>query len=162
MSKRSPARSFRRLIKDRKGLGTIELALVLPGLLLMLLGMTDMSRFISARIDVEQAAQRTTDYALAKRPSSDNATYLRNEAASAAGVSTNNVTAQIFLECDGVRQSNLNDTCPSGHTPERFVSISINRQVQTLFDWQALASVFGANVMASNITVTGNSLVRFQ
>ena len=150
------------LAKDARGVGIIELALGLPIMLVLLVGMIDASRFIAARIDLEQAAQRTTDFGLAKRPESDNATYLRTEAASAAGVPTSNVTAEVFLECDGVRQTNFDTICATGETTARFINISIDRQVDTLFDWQAAAHLFGAQVFDSSITVTGSSLVRFQ
>ena len=150
-------------VRDDRGAGIIELALGLPIMLVLLVGMIDASRFIAARIDLEQAAQRTTDYALAKRPdNSDDATYLRTEAASAAGVPTGNVTAEIFLECNGVRQTNFDTICATGETTARFINISITRQVNTLFDWQAAAHLFGSQVFGSSITVTGNSLVRFQ
>ncbi|KHK89340.1 hypothetical protein LK12_19555 [Novosphingobium malaysiense] len=140
----------------------MELALVLPVLLFMFAGMVDVSRYVCAAIETEQAAQRTTAYALAKRPNGSDATYLRNEAAAAAGVPTGDVTADIFLECDGVRQTKFNNPCPVGQTSARFVSVSIKRTVQFQFDWQTLAGMFGARVAAPSMTVTGDSLVRIQ
>ncbi|MCT2398234.1 TadE/TadG family type IV pilus assembly protein [Novosphingobium mangrovi (ex Huang et al. 2023)] len=150
------------VLEDRKGAAVMELGLVLPVLLFMIAGMIDVSRFVCATIDVEQAAQRTTAFALAKRPTSSNATYLATEAASAAGVSTQDVTAEIFLECDGVRQSKFNTPCAAGETSARFVSIAIQRDVPLQFDWAAMGSMFGMQSIGSSITVHGDSLVRIQ
>ncbi|MCB2076998.1 MAG: pilus assembly protein [Novosphingobium sp.] len=154
--------SARPLLDDRRGTGAVEMALVLPMLLLMLLGMVDLSRFIAARIDLEQAAQRTTDFALARRPTTDNGSYLETEAASAAGVSANNVTVDIYLECDGVRASDFRIPCTGGQTQARFVNVEIERTVPSAFNWGALGSLFGSSSMDSNITVSGDSIVRFQ
>ena len=72
---------IRKLARDCSGVGFIELALTAPLLALLFLGMIDLSSVVSTRIDLEQAAQRTTDYALAKRPPNGNTSYLVNEAA---------------------------------------------------------------------------------
>ena len=154
--------SLRSVCRDRTGTGAMELALALPILMLLLAGMIDMSRVISARIDMEQAAIRATDYALAIRPTSSNSTYIRDEAASAANVPTSDVTVQIFLECDGVRQSDFNTICSSGQDQARLVSVDIDRTVDSVFDWTSLARLVGGNVGQANITVTGSSVVRFQ
>ncbi|MCJ2178501.1 TadE/TadG family type IV pilus assembly protein [Novosphingobium album (ex Hu et al. 2023)] len=149
-------------LADGKGAAVIELAIVLPVLLFLVAGIIDVSRYICAKIDVEQAAQRTTAFALAKRPTGSSAAYLVPEAVAAAGVPSNNVTAQLFLECDGVRQSKYATPCNVGQSTARFVSVSIKRQVQLLFNWTALGRMLSAPAMASTITVTGSSLMRIQ
>lgn len=151
-----------RLRGDIRGTGIMELGLALPILMLLLVGAADISRLVATRIDLEQAAQRTTDFALAKRPNGTSGTYLRTEAAAAAGVPADNVTVDIFLECDGVRQDDFNTICASGESRARFVSISIADNVETMFDWGALSGVIGSDLLPSTVTVTGDSLVRFQ
>jgi len=152
-----------RLLHDSKGTSMIELAIVFPVLLALMLGMVDISRFVAARLDAEQAAQRATDYALSLRPENDNGTYIRDEAATAAGVPTSDVTVEIYLECNTVRQASFNDLCTAGQDRGRFVDVSIDRDLDLIFDWGSIARLFGVNnVMGSSITVTGDSLVRFQ
>lgn len=150
------------LWRDEVGTGALELALVLPILMMLMVGMIDMSRVIATRIDMEQAAIRATDYALAIRPTSSNSSYIRDEAASAAGVPTSDVTVDIFLECDHVRQSSFNSTCSSTQDQARLVSVQIRRAVDPVFNWSALAKLLGRNVGTAAITVTGDSVVRFQ
>lgn len=156
------ARPIRRLFQNREGFGALELGLALPFLLLTALGMMDASRMIATKIDYEQAAQRATDLALAKRPNSTNGSYLKTEAASAAGLTTSKVSVDIFLECSGTRQSNFNSSCTGGATPARFVSVSIANNVDTNFDWSSLNGLIGFTAFPRSIKVTGDSLVRFQ
>lgn len=151
-----------KLASDRRGFGAMELGLALPFLLLLCLGMIDASYLISTKIDYEQAAQRTTDFALAKRPTNSSTTYLIAEAKNASGLEADNITVELFLECDGEKQSNFNTTCPAGEASGRFVSVEISNDVATRFDWAGLANLIGYKVFDSAVTVTGDSLVRFQ
>ena len=156
------ARLLRDVADDNRGLSVIELALVAPVLLLLLLGMVDTARIVAARLDLEQAAQRTTDYALAKRPRNADGTYLVNEAATAARVPAANVTVDIFLKCNGNRQVSFDTICPTGEKRARYVSVSVRNTVQTMFNWASLATALGYNGLSASVTVTGDSLVRFQ
>ena len=153
----------RHLRTDRAGFGAMELGLALPFLVLLSLGMVDASRLIGTKIDFEQAAQRTTDFALARRDVlASNGAALKAEAAEAAGVSQEDVTVQIFLECDGTKQSDFTSVCPSGQVPARFVNINITSDVDTEFDWSGFARVLGINAFDQAVSVSGDSLVRFQ
>lgn len=154
---------LKRLVADRGGASAIELAVVLPVLLLLLFGTIDLSRMVAGRLDLEQAAQRTTDLALAVRPKSADGTYLQNEGMSAAGVPSSNVTVDVFLECDGTKQSDFNAICSTGQARARFVSVVIVKDVQPIFDWASLSEFLGLNLMpSSGLQVTGDSVVRFQ
>ncbi len=155
-------RTLRKLGRDRTGTGAMELALALPMMMLLLVGMIDVSRLVAARIDAEQAAQRATDFALAVRPTNAKGTYIRDEAAKVDNVNASDVTVDIFLECDGQRQDSFKTMCPLTQDSARFVSVEVKRQVDFLFDWGAFASLFGARIMGSDVTVQGDSIVRFQ
>lgn len=151
-----------KLARDERGVSAVELGLSLPILMMLTVGAVDMSNLISARLDLEQAAQRTTDLALASHPRSSNGAYLVAEAAAASGQPAANVTVDIFLECDGERQSNFGGTCDDGELRARFASVSIRRDYQPMFDYRALAGLFGRRMIDSSIRITGDSVVRFQ
>ena len=154
---------FRKLRDDISGVGFVELALTAPLLALMFLGMTDLSIIVASRIDLEQAAQRTTDLALAKRPTSTDTSYLVAEAMAASGRPASDVTVTYILECNGTVMSSFNDTCAAGEVPKRFVSVSIVEPVTTGFNWRGLAGMFTGEVAAyEGTTVTGDSIVRLQ
>lgn len=154
---------IRKLTRDCSGIGFVELALAAPLLALLFLGMVDLSSVVSNRIDLEQAAQRTTDFALAKRPTNGNATYLVNEAATASGAATGDIDVQLILECDGNRQASFTSSCLAGEVQKRFVSVAISRNVSTGFNWRAMGAMFsGGSAAYAPVRVTGDSLVRLQ
>lgn len=153
---------FNRLLNNRDGFGAMELGLALPFLLLLCLGMIDASHMISTKIDYEQAAQRTTDFALARRPTNSNTTNYEAEARAASGLTADKIDVELFLECDGTKQSNFNTICPSGQASARYISVEISNDVPTRFDWSAFGKLIGYEAFDSTVTVTGDSLVRFQ
>lgn len=154
--------ALRRLQADRHGFGAMELALALPFLMLLSLGMVDASRLISTKIDYEQAAQRTTDFALARRPTNSNTTNYVAEAKSASGLGADNVAVELFLECNGTKQNNFDTVCPAGESSARYISVEITNDVATQFDWTALGKLLGYKAFDSTVKITGDSLVRIQ
>ena len=154
---------IQRLLRDQSGVGFVELALAAPLLALMFLGMIDMSNVIATRVDLEQAAQRTTDLALAKRPPNGSTAYLTAEAVAASGVPASDVTVTLTCECDGVVQSKFTDSCATGQVTKRFASVSIKKQVSTGFNWRIVGAMFsGGSASYTPITVVGDSVVRLQ
>lgn len=155
-----------KLGRDEKGTGALELGLALPMLLLLLAGMIDMSRFISGRIDVEQAAIEATDFALAVRPQDGGNTEMadiRRVASRAAGVEIGNATAVMTVECDGVQQSSWRSFCTSSEDQARLINVTVSKTIDTVFDWTGLANALGwGSGMDAQITVTGDSVVRIQ
>lgn len=152
----------RRLWRDSRGASAIELAMVLPVLLLIMLGMVDLSRGFAAKLEMEQAAQRTSDLALSIRPRSGDLSYLYSEAMEASKQPRDQIKIETLLECGGDPQASFDGECASGKERARFVSVVIKQPYQTFFDWGALSAVFGSQVLPEVITVTGDSRVRFQ
>ena len=150
------------LIRNERGVSAVELGISLPILLMLTVGAVDVSNLISARLDLEQAAQRTTDLALASRPRTSNGDYLVAEAAAASGQPARNVSVDIFLECDGVRQPDFAAACPDDELRARFASVSIRRDYRPMFDYSKLAALFGRRMLSSSIRISGDSVVRFQ
>ena len=162
MTRLSILRLARALKRDERGVALVEMAMSIPLLMLLCLGMIDISRLVAAKIDLEQAAQRTTDFVLAKRPVDGRTAKYVAEAASAAGVGTDKVTVQFFLECDGVRAGAVTDECLDGETTARFAYVSIVDAVPTDFNWSKMASFFDGKERAATVRVVGDSTVRYQ
>jgi Flp pilus assembly protein TadG len=142
-----------------RGVSVVELALILPFLLMLVLGTTDVALGYARKLTLEQAAQRTTDLALARRPNDGNTAFLAQEAASASGQPIGNVTVEAFLECGGVRQATFTATCTTG-LPARVVSVRIIQTRTLLFDYGKLTAVFGRRLMPNTVTLSGDSVVR--
>ncbi|QNN64101.1 pilus assembly protein [Sphingomonas rhizophila] len=92
---------FRNLLRDDRGASIIELAFVAPIFATMLVGMTDLSRGFSAKLQLTQAAQRSIEKVMQTSFQTGAVDTLKAEAASAAGVDASAVTIDYWLQCNG-------------------------------------------------------------
>ena len=156
---------FSNLIRDERGTSIIELALVAPILGTMLVGMVDLSRGYSAKLQLEQAAQRSIEKAMNGDKETALFDTLKAEAVAAAGVSASAVTVRYWLECDGVSQNSSAATmatdyekvCEDDETYARYVNVRIVKTYSPMFNMKFL----GAND-AGNFVLTGESGIRVQ
>lgn len=126
-------RRVKNLAADEAGASVVELALAAPVLAALLIGMVDISRGYSAKLQLEQAAQRTIEKVMQRDiPSSDFTTDLKAEGAAAADVAQSAVTVDYYLECDGTRQG-WSTTCASGEAYARYVTVDITKTYTPLF-----------------------------
>ena len=155
------ARRFRRIRDDASGVSMLEFGLFFPFLALMLLGTIDLARGLAAKFGLEQATHRTIELAsLGNRPLADYS-FLRTEAATAAGVPIGQVTLDQWLECNNVRQSSFTGTCASGQSSARYVTITVFKDHVPTFTW---IPIVGRLATAANgtIRITADSGVRVQ
>jgi Flp pilus assembly protein TadG len=127
------SRMFQRLARDERGASVIEMALVLPFFGAMVIGVTDISRAYSTKLQLEQAAQRAVEKVQQYQTTSSTYDTLQGEAATAAGVSTGNVAVDYWLECNGTRQSDYDTVCPSNQTYGRWVTVDITGTYTPMF-----------------------------
>ena len=128
-------RTAKCLARSVRATSTVELALISPILAVTLAGAVDCARLVSAKLSLQQAAERTAELATAGNVGSAAFTSLQSEAATAANVATANVTVTYWLECDGVRQTLFDGTCATGQQVGRFASISITSSYKPSFAW---------------------------
>lgn len=146
------------LVRCKRGAAAIEMALVAPLLATLLIGMVDLSRAYSTKLQLEQAAQRTIERVMQQRNvPSDYRTTLVPEAASAAGVAPEAVTVDDWLECDGTRQTSGTVSCNPGQTYARYVTVAITKTYAPMFATRFL----GSNADGS-FTLLGQAGVRVQ
>ena len=124
---------FARLARDDRGASIVELALVVPIMGSLLIGMVDLSRAYSHKLKLEQAAQRAIEKIQQYQTSTSTYGTLQSEAAEAAGVPTTNVTIDYWLECDGVKATNYNSVCSSGQVYARWVQVDVTGTFTPLF-----------------------------
>lgn len=128
------------LRKDNSGNAMVEMALYSPFALLLLAGTVDFSGAVSQKIQAQQAVARTLEMVSFMSLSDLNEPLLRAEAAKAAGVSESDVQARIWLECNGVEQSDPSVGCSSSNGLARYASVTISGNYQTNF-YSAFANV---------------------
>ncbi len=124
---------IRTLGRDERGASIIEMAMVLPVLATLLVGMVDISRAYSFKLQLEQAAQRSIEKVQQYRTTSSTFSTLQTEAATAAGVPTTDVTVDYWLECNGARQTSYATVCPTTQTRVRYITVAITKKFSPMF-----------------------------
>lgn len=151
---------IRTFLRDDGGSTVVEMGLAAPFLASLLVGMVDLSRAYSTKLQVEQAAQRTIEKVMQQKSvESDYTAALKAEGASAAGVPASAVTPDAWLECDGTRVGGLTSECPSGTlTYARYVTVVIAKEYTPLFSTKYFP---GASVDGT-YTLRGKAGIRIQ
>lgn len=148
------------LRRCERGNSVVELALVAPILALLLIGMVDLSRAYSTKLQLTQAAQRTIEKVQARRVPASNALLIQAEAtaaANAAGFASPIVNVDKWLECNGARQGALVIACTPGDAYSRYVSVDIAHTFTPMFRFKFA----GANANGT-YTLHGEAGVRVQ
>jgi Flp pilus assembly protein TadG len=128
-------RNRKLLAQDESGASIIEMALLLPFLASMVVGVADISRAYSAKLKLEQAAYRSIEKVQQYRDTSSTFSTISAEAttaAVAAGFTSPSVAVDYFLECDGTRQATYNTTCGTA-TPNRWITVDISGTFTPMF-----------------------------
>jgi Flp pilus assembly protein TadG len=145
--------------RDQRGNSVIELALVAPLLASLFIGMVDISRAVSSKVTLEQAAQRAIERAQARDFKTSDESAIEADAEAAAG-SGSNATVDAWLECnhDGVHLDFDAGTCGTGVPYARYVKVSITNTFTPLFGTRFFP---GANANGS-VNVNGQATLRVQ
>ena len=149
---------FVRLARDDRGASIVELALVVPIMGSLLIGMVDLSRAYSHKLKLEQAAQRAIEKVQQYQATSSTYGTLQADAAAAAGVPTTDVAIDYWLECNGTRATNYDSVCTTGQTYARWVQVDVTGTFTPLFPSKRYP---GANTNGS-FTLHGISGMRTQ
>ena len=149
---------IRRFFTCERGNSFIEMALALPIIVGLLIGMVDISRGVSTKLKLSQAAQRTVEKVQRSGFNYTDIATLKTEAETAAGTgSTATVTG--WLECGSstTRQS-FTSSCSGTEPYSRHVDVTITKKFTPIFGTQYFP---GAN-SDGTYTVTGLAGMRVQ
>jgi Flp pilus assembly protein TadG len=128
-------RFLSRLWHDRRGSSLIELSFILPVLIMLACGAIDLATCYARQLQVQQAAARTMEFAIASGYNSLTTSSLATEATSAAGTGVNvAATGDIWLECDGVRQAGTTTSCTGSAVPARYAAVTITDTYQWMYE----------------------------
>jgi Flp pilus assembly protein TadG len=132
-------RRIENLARDESGASIIEMGLMLPILGSLLIGMVDISRAYSAKLQLEQSAHRAIEKVQQYNTTDSTYNTLQAEAVTAAqaagftNVTNNDVTIDYWLECNGTRQADYTTSCTSGQAYARWVTIDITATFTPMF-----------------------------
>lgn len=159
-------RPLKRLSANERGASVIELALALPFLGAIVVGMTDISRAYSMKLRLEQAAQRSIEKIAQQTAGSNDYSAVGTEAAAAAtaaGYSSSTVTLNYRLECNGTVAAQttggpITTACTGGQTAAKYVTVTIANAYTPMF---ATSYFPGANANGT-VNVSGYAGLRVQ
>jgi Flp pilus assembly protein TadG len=147
----------RALVADARGASIIELAISVPFLLVMTLGMVDAAMGYSAKLQIQQAAARTIEMATAGGINSPAFQNMQAEAATASGQDSSHVGIDTWMECDGVRQASFTGSCTSGQQIAHFAGVTINGTYAPIMS--GLMQIFH---LPTSFPIQGKASVRMQ
>lgn len=146
-----------RIADDCRGASIIETALVTPLLLLLMAGAVDFALGFSLKLQTQQAAARSIEYATVGGLENLSTQQLQSEAAAAAKVPANQVDVEVWLECNGVAPETGVD-CLDDEELARYVSVRIDNSYQPM-----LGPLLPANIaQQGSIPFFGFSSARLQ
>lgn len=151
---------LRALCRDESGNSIIELALVTPLLASLFIGMVDISRAVTAKVTLEQAAQRTLEKVQAAADFKTSQIGDLEADAEAAGGTGSQATVSAWLECnhDGVHLDYDTGDCGTGVVYGRYVSVNISNSFTPMFG----SRFFPGASANGTVTVSGGATVRVQ
>jgi len=127
-----------RLRRSQSGSAAVELALVLPILLLLIIGVVDYGRAFYTSITVANAARAGAEYgAQGPATSVDTAGMKTFAQGDGQDAGTLTLSAQTYCECAGAVQV-CTSTCPGGIAPDVFVEVTATKAVSMFFDYPGL------------------------
>lgn len=130
---RTLASPLRRLRSDTRGASMIEFGMLAPFLGLLVAGMIDLGQGLSERYTLQQAVNRGLEMLHSATPEADadesqvDYSFVREEAAAAAGVEVDQVTMDQWLECNGNRQDDFDGTCDDDEAVARYIELNIEK-----------------------------------
>ena len=123
-----------KLRRDRRGIATIELALIAPILATLTIGVVDMSNAFGRKLALEQAAQRAIERVMQTTADTTVEETIKSEAAEQANVPEEQVTVTYQMECNQVLQDDFdNDTCATGEDEARYLMVTVTDVYQPMF-----------------------------
>ena len=147
--------------RSEDGTAIVEMGFAAPILSLLLIGMVDMSRGYSAKLQIEQIAQRTVEK-VQNGNYADTTAYkdaLKAEAAAAAGVATSAVTVTSWMECNnnGTKLAFTATCADSTHQYARYVEVNIDKKYTPMFKTK-----FAGAAADGTYTLKGKAGIRVQ
>ena len=149
---------FTSIWRDEKGNSFLEMALAAPLLASLFVGMVDISRAVSAKVKLEQAAQRAVEKVQAQSTFKTNQAATVKSDAEGGGGTGSTATVDYWLECnhDGVVLDFDTGSCSAGQSYARYVSVDIQKAFTPLWGNMFPGAVNGT------VTVKGKAVVRVQ
>lgn len=141
------------LFRDQGGASIVEMGLAAPILCTFLVGMIDLSGAYSAKLQVEQGAQRAIEYVQRNGYAVGQEATVKAQAVSGAGAGAS-ATMDTWSECNGT-SGTFSATCASPPI-SRYIRVNVSK---TYTPYLKIPQAFGGG---ANYTVHGSAALRMQ
>lgn len=144
------------LAANRRGAAAVELAIALPVLVILGLGVADAALGYERVFVLNQAAHQGVEEftAAGDNYSTMSVSAVQSEIATSAGVPATQVIITQWLECNYVVQSPTVASCPAATITARYVKVVVNDTYSPPFSF----SVSGST--KAQISISGSAMVR--
>jgi TadE-like protein len=133
----TPRRRLASLIRCVRGNISVELALVLPFLLMLVMGAYDFGRGFTEKLRLNSAARAGAQYALEKYNEVEDAAGViqsaRNDAEDVNNTLT--VTPRYFCTCLVGGEIACGTSCGGGEVPMRYIEVDVSGPFELMFDY---------------------------
>jgi hypothetical protein len=119
--------------RNDRGVAVVELALTMPILMALVMGVADMSMAFSRKLALEQAAQRAIEMIQQTTEETSVEEVIQAEIADQADVAAADVTVENILFCDGELAGDFNAECVDEDTEERYIRITVVGEYDPFF-----------------------------
>lgn len=152
-------RRLRSLWRDARGVSVIEFAFIGPTVVLLILGIIDGARAVSAKLTLDQVVYRALEKAQVGTTQSDYDTFLKTEVTN-AGIPAANATVTTWLQCDNETPIAMTASCDSGEQTTRYVQLTVTNTFRPSFGYGKW--FLGANASTGLITLSSTAALRIQ
>lgn len=144
MERRRGARAVLRCRDDSRGVAAIEFAMIVPVLLFMMVGVTDLGMGLYADMQVQNAAQAGAQYAIAHGYTASSISTAVTSATSFSGI-TVSAGPTKFCGCPsstGVTTATCSSTCDNGTSAGTYVTVSASGTYTTLLPYPLIPTTY--------------------
>ncbi|QZD88231.1 TadE/TadG family type IV pilus assembly protein [Qipengyuania psychrotolerans] len=146
---------FATILWDKRGNAAVEVAMVMPLVLMMALGGIDFGMGFRHKIEVQQHAQTGAEYVMGTLETLPAAVDVRQAISDSSGYPMGQITATYWIECDGVKPTVPAPVCVNPTAVKtQYLTITVSDQ------WTPMLNIDGIADFATTQTHVGSVTLR--
>ncbi|MXO50482.1 hypothetical protein GRI42_04085 [Erythrobacter gaetbuli] len=141
-------------LRDRGGNATIEIALVMPLVLMFALGGIDFAMGYRHKIEMQQTAQLGAEYVMGTMEDLPTAIEVRQAISDASGMPVGSITIDTWIECDGVKPTIAAPICVNPTAVQTdFMTITVRDTYTPMLNIDGIADFATTQTHVGSVTL---------
>ena len=145
---------FKTLITNRRGTATLEIAIILPTLVMLSLAAADFTRGFTNQLELQQYAQAGADFVVANGEILPTDTAVETEIVAVSGLTASAISVAKWTECNQNKQAAYGDCPGNADVRANYMEISVTDTYQPILNVKGIADFVQPTQM------TGTAVVR--